>query len=70
MSWHPTLSTIERRPDLAQNRPRPVTDAQRREDALEVIGSGDCWCGRQFDHGWPGRADGRPHPSVRQARKR
>ncbi len=64
MAWHPTLSSIERKTDLPQDRPRPVTDAQRREAALEPIGSGDCWCGQPCPHGWPGRDVGAPHPRA------
>jgi hypothetical protein len=63
MSWHPTLSSIERRTDRPQDRPRPVTDAQRAADALEVIGSLDCcWCGKERLHDWPGKDAGEPHP--------
>jgi hypothetical protein len=39
VSWHPTLSSIERAADLPQDRPRPVTAAQRREAELKVIGT-------------------------------
>ena len=62
MAWHPTLSSIERKTDRPQDRPRPVTDTQRRETALEPIGSGDCWCGQPYRHGWPGKDAGAPHP--------
>lgn len=62
MSWHPTLSSIERRSDLPQDRPRPVTDTRRREAMLEVIGTWYCWCGQAPAHDWPGKAAGKPHP--------
>jgi len=51
MSWHPTLSSIERKTDLPQYRPRPITDTQLCEAALKPIGSGDCWCGHNSIHG-------------------
>jgi hypothetical protein len=62
VSWHPTLSSIERATDVPQDRPRPVTDAARREDALKVIGTWNCWCGEGSSHDWPGKAAGEPHP--------
>lgn len=63
MSWHPTLSSIERRTDLPQDRPRPVTGAQWREGRLKSIGSWElCYCGLPDPHGWPGRDQGVPHP--------
>lgn len=62
MSWHPALSSTERATDLPQDRPRPVTDAQRRETGLKVTGTRDCWCGREPFHGWPGKDNGKPHP--------
>lgn len=62
MGWHQTLSSIERRTDLPQDRPRPVTDAQKRESALKSIGTWDCWCGRRNGHDWPGKDNGKPHP--------
>jgi hypothetical protein len=62
MSWHPTLSSIERRSDLVQDRPRPLTDTAWREAALKVIDTGGCWCGEQWPHDWPGKDDGKPHP--------
>lgn len=62
MSWHPTLSSLERAADLPQDRPRPVTAAQLREAELKVIGTWDCWCGKQRLHDWPGKAAGHPHP--------
>ena len=67
MTWHPTLSSIERRTDLAQDRPRPVTETQEREAALKVIGLFEhCWCGSPYQHDWPGKADGGPHPRQLQ----
>lgn len=62
MGWHPTLSSIEGKTDRHQDRPRPVTDTQRREAALRSIGTWDCWCGLQKDHDWPGKDAGKPHP--------
>jgi hypothetical protein len=62
MAWHPTLDNMEsKRP---QDRPRPVTDTQRREDAMRAAGAisafwDRCWCGRPYQHigalfsGWP-----------------
>jgi hypothetical protein len=64
MSWHPTLSSIERATDRPQDRPRPVTDTARREAALKVAGTWDCWCGQGYLHDWPGKAGGEPHPRV------
>jgi len=69
MSWHPTLSSIERKSDLPQDRPRAVTDAQRREAALPVIGTWNCWCGQKRGHGWPGKDDGKPHPRALDRRE-
>lgn len=62
MGWHPTLSSIERKSDLPQDRPRPVADAQKIESALPVIGTWSCWCGQRRPHDWPGKDDGEPHP--------
>jgi hypothetical protein len=62
VSWHPTLGSIERRTDLPQDRPRPLTDAQWAAGRLGVIGGGSCWCGDVWPHDWPGKADGEPHP--------
>lgn len=28
---------------------------------------GECWCGQQNDHDWPGKADGAPHPREARA---
>ena len=68
MGWHPTLSSIERKTDLPQDRPRPVTDLQRRETALEPIGMWDrCWCGEPVGHDWPGSDSGAPHPRGKAA---
>lgn len=64
MSWHPTLSSIEGKADNPWDRPRPLTDTQRRESALEPIGSGDCWCGQPYQHPWPGKDAGAPHPEA------
>jgi hypothetical protein len=64
VSWHPTLSSIERETDRPQDRPRPVTDQARRESALKVIGVfHHCWCGEPHPHDWPGQANGAPHPA-------
>jgi hypothetical protein len=65
VSWHPTLSSIERKTDLPQDRPRPLTDTQRREAKLKSIGTWDCWCGLERFHDWPGKGDGKPHPRQR-----
>ena len=64
MTWHPTLSSIERVTDLPQDRPRPVTDTQRREAALKTISAfwDRCWCGQPYQHDWPGKAERVPHP--------
>ena len=65
MTWHPTLSSIERGTDLPQDRQRPVTATQRREDAMSEagsIGTRDCWCGGPYRHDWPGKDAGIPHP--------
>jgi len=67
MAWHPTLSSIERKTDLPQDRPRPVTGTQRRESALMPVGSWEnCLCGEPFQHPWPGSDDGAPHPRGRR----
>jgi len=66
MAWHPTLDSIEGTPDHPKDRSRPVTDTQRRENALETIGvRGECWCGQQVGHDWPGHNAGMPHPRER-----
>jgi hypothetical protein len=63
MAWHPTLSSIERETGRPQDRPRPVTDTQRREAALATIGTyEECWCGLPAGHAWEGQADGAAHP--------
>jgi hypothetical protein len=62
MSWHPTLSSIERKTDLPQDHPRPLSATARREAQLKVIGTWNCWCGQARFHDWPGKAAGRPHP--------
>jgi hypothetical protein len=66
MAWHPTLASIEAKPDRPQDRRRPVTDTQRREDALSEAGAigsfTECYCGRPHPHDWPGKAAGTPHP--------
>jgi hypothetical protein len=64
MSWHPTLSSIERATDRPQDRPRPLTDTAWREARMKAIGTWYCWCGRQRPHEWPGKADGEPHPRA------
>lgn len=68
MAWHPTLSSIERKTDLPQDRLRPVTDTQRREDAMSAAGPlgmwEDCWCGQPYQHGWPGKDAGASHPRT------
>ena len=71
MAWHPTLSSIERRTDLPQDRPRPVTDTQRREDAMSAAGSigmwEKCWCGQPYQHDWPGKNSRAPHPRAERS---
>ena len=68
MGWHPTLSSIERKTDLPQDRPRPVTDLQRRESALKSIGPWEnCRCGELRGHPWPGSDSGAPHPRGKVA---
>jgi hypothetical protein len=62
VSWHQTLSSIERKTDLPQDRPRRLTDTARREAGLKVIGTWNCWCGRERLHGWTGKDAGEPHP--------
>lgn len=63
MSWNPTLSSIEQRPDRPWDRPRPVTRQAQEEDALKVIGTWHrCYCGEPFPHSWPGQGAGAPHP--------
>lgn len=32
----------------------------RREDGSYAAGT--CWCGQAYNHPWPGKADGLPHP--------
>jgi hypothetical protein len=31
-------------------------------ERLRPIAAGGCWCGKEYDHDWPGKADGEPHP--------
>jgi hypothetical protein len=69
MSWHPALSSIERRTDLPQDRPRPLTGTARREAALKVIGTWSCWCGQRPSHDWPGKDDGKAHPRPAAGRQ-
>ena len=36
---------------------------RRNPDLLpRLTGSGDCWCDGEFNHDWPGKGDGEPHP--------
>jgi hypothetical protein len=66
MSWHPTLSSIERKTDRPWDRPPPLTDTQRAEAAApRWIGTWDCWCGQPRPHDWPGKSAGQPHPRGR-----
>lgn len=39
-------------------------DRERRNpDSLSrLTGSGNCWCGGEFNHDWPGKGNGEPHP--------
>ena len=37
-------------------------DNRATETRSSALGSGDCWCGSPYDHDWPGRAEGTPHP--------
>lgn len=32
------------------------------EDTDRMASLHHCWCGQVTDHGWPGKADGAPHP--------
>lgn len=41
----------------AQERPHPGA-----AQALHVIAAGGCWCGEDFNHPWPGKDSGAPHP--------
>jgi hypothetical protein len=59
--WHPTLDSIESRPDT------PWMRTTRRGGACHVgpgdtLGGDGCWCGEPFPHAWPGKDDGAPHP--------
>ena len=36
-------------------------------DALRTISSPGCWCGLPFGHGYPGSAEGAPHPAGHHA---
>jgi hypothetical protein len=68
VSWHPALSSIERATDRPQDRPRPLTDTQRAEGSLKVIGLFErCWCGSGYQHDWPGKNTGSPHPRTEAA---
>lgn len=40
---------------------RPVPKGGAKQD-LPVIAAGGCWCGLSFNHDWPGKAAGLPHP--------
>jgi hypothetical protein len=31
--------------------------------ARDTIAAHGCWCGDDFGHDWPGKAEGEPHPS-------
>lgn len=63
MAWHPALDDMERRPDRPQDRLRP-RDNRDPETVLKEgqMGSGDCWCGQEAWHNWPGKDEGKPHP--------
>jgi hypothetical protein len=37
------------------------------KDAANTLSTGGCWCGEPFDHDWPGRDEGAPHPLDRVA---
>lgn len=66
MAWHPTLSSIERKTDRAQDRQRPVTDTRRAESALKPISAfwDRCWCGQPYQHDWPRKDGGAAHPRT------
>jgi hypothetical protein len=65
MAWHPTLESIERRPDGPQTRPRPPGS---KTPGLKTLGGqGGCWCGETYGHDWAGKADGAPHPREQAA---
>jgi hypothetical protein len=64
MAWHPTLDSIEGRPDTPWTRPRrtgsPCAEGTGPLD-MPLAGPG-CWCGEVYGHYWAGKADGAPHP--------
>jgi hypothetical protein len=57
------------KPDpLAPVLPRCITEgdckpgAHTKELGCVVKSKTRCWCGQDYDHDWPGRAEGAPHP--------
>lgn len=70
MTRYPTLEGIEdRAADTAAVAVRYWTASKRdnRDPATRdaVLAELDrCWCGDPSGHGWPGKADGAPHPRV------
>jgi hypothetical protein len=63
MAAKPSLSRYDKSADAS---PQARAARRYREPGpkLDVLGSGDCWCGREFNHSWPGKADSQPHPRV------
>lgn len=47
-----------------QHTPRP---SGGRVSDMETIGGDGCWCGGAKNHGWPGKADGEPHPRSEES---
>lgn len=67
MTRHRTLDETEQVPDhpwgprrrwRMGSIPAPGTGP----DDHPIGAQGRCWCGVEYPHDWPGRADGQPHP--------
>ena len=47
----------------AYKKRQPRLPVTKPVDWHQTIGSTQhCWCGKRWEHDWPGRDDGAPHP--------
>lgn len=52
------VKTLNEQADL----PRFPHRSGPRIKSMPVLSGDGCWCGARQGHGWPGKADGAPHP--------
>jgi hypothetical protein len=59
----PSLSDYDRADDtFVQTREARRFANKPRAPDWPVLHCNGCWCGSEFGHDWPGKADGAPHP--------